>query len=467
MLKLTEHEQKVFELIQQHPEILKDRFAREKIAAQNGMSEKTLRNRIGELRRFGLISKESIPTRNLEDDIRYKNILLIWSRRKLIIANVIIMGIITVIISLMMPKWYSSQAIILSSSAGRFNLMSAFANIPLNEFGFSPVNEDISSFISILQSHSVKEHMVKHFDLVDRYDSKDIEYAMEELNSNTDLRVTDEGALSISILDREPLVAQQMVQELLNQLDLINRRLSREQGKYNRQFLEERLNQTKIDLAKAEEELKLFQQQTGVVDILAQVTAQLETYGQLHSQELQAYTELYSQRAQTEVQLNTVKATLTPDNPTIRHYEVLYNEQDKQLDVLGERLDTELENLLFSSDAKGINFENQEKSTDGLWLSMSSFPDLGMRSVRLLREVEVQGRLLEIMVPQFEQARMEESKNIPTLQIIDEPRIPLNKTKPKRMFIVLAVVFMSTVFSVGYVFLEYHSRDLRKKLGSA
>ena len=90
-----------------------------------------------------------------------------------------------------------------------------------------------------------------------------------------------------------------------------------------------------------------------------------------------------------------------------------------------------------------------------------------MRSVRLLREVEVQGRLLEIMVPQFEQARMEESKNIPTLQIIDEPRIPLNKTKPKRMFIVLAVVFMSTVFSVGYVFLEYHSRDLRKKLGSA
>ena len=84
-----------------------------------------------------------------------------------------------------------------------------------------------------------------------------------------------------------------------------------------------------------------------------------------------------------------------------------------------------------------------------------------------MREVEVQGRLLEIMVPQYEQARMEESKNIPTLQIIDEPRVPLNKTKPKRIFIVIGAVFMSTIFSVGYVFLEYHSRDLRKRLGSA
>ena len=201
MLKLTEHERKVFELIQQHPEIITDRFAREEIAAQNGMSEKTLRNRIGELKRFGLVAKESVINPRVEDDIRHQNILLVWSKRRLIITNILIMGIVSVIMSLIMPKWYSSQAIILSSSAGRFNLMSAFTSIPLNEFGFSPVNEDISSFISILQSHNVKEHMVRQFDLVDRYGSRDIEYAMKELDSNTELRVTDEGALAISILD--------------------------------------------------------------------------------------------------------------------------------------------------------------------------------------------------------------------------------------------------------------------------
>ena len=97
---------------------------------------------------------------------------------------------------------------------------------------------------------------------------------------------------------------------------------------------------------------------------------------------------------------------------------------------------------------------------------MSSFPDLGMRSARLMREVEVQGRLLEIMVPQYEQARMEESKNIPTLQIIDEPKVPLNKIKPKRILIVLGALFMATVFSSGYLLSEFHTRNLRKRLGS-
>ena len=465
MVNLTEHERKVYDLIQQYPEMLTDREVRSKIAVQNGMTEKTLRNRIGELRRFGLVTEDASSKELANHANQHDNILLLWKRRKFITKNVIWVGLASVIISLFLPKWYVSKAVILSSGAGRFSLISAFADLPLNEFGFSPVNEDINSFISILVSRSVKEWMVGKFDLVERYGTRDVEFAMEAFEGNTELRVTDEGALAITVMDRDPKLAQQMVQEMLNQLDLLNRRLSREQGKYNRQFLEERLEQNKIDLAIAEEGLKLFQEQTGVVDILTQVTAQLETYGQLHSQELQAYTELYSQRAQTEVQLNTLKATLMADNPTIRHYEVMYGEQDKQLSTLSQKLDRELENLLFSSDnAAGEAISNE--SSESIWVSMGSFPDLAMRSARLLREVEVQGKLLEILVPQYEQARMEESKNIPTLQVIDEPKVPLNKAKPKRMLIVLGAVFMAVIFSSGYVLIEYHSRDLRKRLGS-
>ena len=465
MLNLTEHERKVYDLIQQYPEILTDRDVRSKIAVQNGMTEKTLRNRIGELRRFGLVTKDGSSNESANHADEHDNILLLWKRRKFITKNVIWVGLASVIISLFLPKWYASKAVILSSGAGRFRLISAFSDLPLNEFGFSPVNDDINSFISILVSRSVKEWMVEQFDLVERYDTRDVEFAMEAFEGNTELRVTDEGALAITVMDRDPKLAQQMVQEMLNQLDLLNRRLSREQGKYNRQFLEERLEQSKIDLAIAEEELKLFQQQTGVVDILTQVTAQLEAYGQLHSQELQAYTELYSQRAQTEVQLNTLRATLMADNPTIRHYEVMYGEQDKQLSTLSQKLDRELENLLLSSNnATGEATSNE--SSENIWVSMGSFPDLAMRSARLMREVEVQGKLLEILIPQYEQARMEESKNIPTLQVIDEPKVPLNKAKPKRMLIVLGAVFMAAIFSSGYVLVEYHTRDLRKRLGS-
>ena len=124
--------------------------------------------------------------------------------------------------------------------------------------------------------------------------------------------------------------------------------------------------------------------------------------------------------AQTKVQLNTLKATLSKDNPSIKHYQVMYDEQNKELDELRTKLDKELEGLLLDSDEKTKN--------DKVWVSMSSFPDLAMTSARLLREVTVQSKLLEILVPQYEQARMEENKNVPTLQILDEPKIPLNKS---------------------------------------
>jgi len=476
MLNLTEHERKVYDLIQQYPEILTDRDVRSKIAVQNGMTEKTLRNRIGELRRFGLVTKDGSSNESANHADEHENIFLLWKRRKFITKNVIWVGLASIIISLFLPKWYASKAVILSSGAGRFSLISAFADLPLNEFGFSPVNEDITSFISILDSRSMKEQMVEKFNLVERYGSRDVEYAMKELDGNTELRVTDEGALAITLMDREPEVSQQMVQAMLSQLDLINRRLSREQGKYNRQFIEERLKQTKIDIMKAEEELKLFQQQTGVVDILAQVTAQLEAYGQLYSQkvaahggvysqELQAYTELYAQRAGTEIQLSVAKSTLSQNNPTIRQLTFLLKEQDRQLETLAEQLDSELGVMLQDVDERlgSVGFND---GAAPIWITLSDFPALAMRSARLIREVEVQSKLLEILIPQYEQARMEESKNIPTLQVIDEPKVPLNKTKPKRMLIVLGAVFMAAMFSSGYVLVEYHTRDLRKRLGS-
>ena len=104
-----------------------------------------------------------------------------------------------------------------------------------------------------------------------------------------------------------------------------------------------------------------------------------------------------------------------------REIKKVEREKEKQEKRIA-KLDKELEGLLLDSDEKTKN--------DKVWVSMSSFPDLAMTSARLLREVTVQSKLLEILVPQYEQARMEENKNVPTLQILDEPKIPLNKSKP-------------------------------------
>ena len=60
MIKLSTHEQKILNLIKENPEILIDPNARKQIADEHGMTEKTLRNRIGDLKRYGLINNQGV-----------------------------------------------------------------------------------------------------------------------------------------------------------------------------------------------------------------------------------------------------------------------------------------------------------------------------------------------------------------------------------------------------------------------
>jgi uncharacterized protein involved in exopolysaccharide biosynthesis len=477
MIKLSTHEQKILNLIKENPEILIDPNARKQIADEHGMTEKTLRNRIGDLKRYGLINNQGVINEidDFSDNNMQKNLLLLWTKRKFILKNIGFVTVVSIIIALLLPKWYTSQAIILSSDAGRFSLLSSLSPIPVADFGLSSLSEDINKFIAILNSRSVKSHMVKKFDLINRYDEKDIEYAMVAFEEKMEIEVTEEGTLKISVIDKDPLIAKKMVEELLIQLDNINQRLSMDKGRFNREFLEQRLNETKTDLAIAEIRLKDFQEKTGIIDIVSQISAQYEAYGQIYIQEMQvygqlynqemiAYTELYSLKAQTEIQLNVSKVTLNPNNPAVKRYEIMLNEQEKQLDLITSSLDKQLLDIILGFEKiEGKNLINELEYLPTM-INFDNFPELGMENARLIRALTIQNTLLELLLPQYETARLEETKNIPTLQIIDAPKVPINKSKPIRSLIVIASIIMGLVISIIYIFSEHYSSEFRKQL---
>ena len=477
MIKLSTHEQKILDLIKDNPEILTDPIIRKQVANQYGMTEKTLRNRIGDLKRYGLIDNKGVKDEidEFSETNMQKNLFILWRKRRFVAKNVVIVAVASVIIALLLPKWYSSEATILSSGAGRFNILSSISPIPISDFGLSSISEDINTFIAILNSRSVKEYMVKKFDLVNRYDEKDLEFAMVAFEDKMELEVTEEGTLKISVIDKKPEIAKAMVVELLTKLDSVNQQLGMDKGRFNREFLEQRLNETKTDLAIAEIRLKDFQEKTGIIDIVSQISAQYEAYGQIYIQEMQAYgqlynqemiayTELYSLKAQTDIQLNVSKVTLNPNNPAVKRYEIMLNEQEKQLDLITSSLDKQLLDIILGFEKiEGKNLINELEHLPTM-INFDNFPDLGMENARLIRELTIQNTLLELLLPQYETARLEESKNIPTLQVIDEPKVAINKTKPIRSLIVIASVIMAFLLSIVYIYLDYYSVDFRKQL---
>ena len=472
-INLSPHEKKILSLVEKHPTIVSDPVERKRIAELNAMTEKTLRNRLGDLKRYGVIGQQTRgqKTSTQDNEVLTDNFLLFWTNRILIIKNMIIVAFVSLIVSLLLPKWYASKAVVLSSGAGKFNFLSSISPIPVADFGLSTINEDINNFIAILQSRTVKEYMVNKFNLVERYKQRDIEYAMEAYEEIMELEVTEEGTLEISIIDKDPIVAKQMVSEVLIMLDQINQNIGMEAGRYNREFLEKRLNQNQNDLEKAELALKTFQEKTGILDLVAQLTSTMQMSAQAYNSILQmsaqaynsifeAYTALYANKIETEIQLAVAKTTLSINNPTLMQLEQLLNEQKWQLEQLMIKLDEKLQYLLSNITPSQVDkIPNIEFS-----VSFKDLPSLGLENARLIREVELQSTIQEILIPQFEQAKLEETKNIPTLQVIDKPKVAINKTKPKRALIVIGATLMSILVSFTFVYADQHKRDLRAVL---
>ena len=458
-INLSPHEKKILSLVEKHPTIVSDPVERKRVAELNGMSEKTLRNRLGDLKRYGVVGHQTRGqgTITQDNEVLMDNLLLFWTNRRLIVKNTIIVAFISLIISLLLPKWYASKAVVLSSGAGKFNFLSSISPIPVANFGLSTINEDINNFIAILQSRTVKEYMVNKFNLVERYNQRDIEYAMEALEEKMELEVTEEGTLEISIIDKDPIVAKQMVSEVLIMLDQINQNIGMEAGRYNREFLEKRLNENENNLEKAELDLKIFQEKTGIIDLVAQLSSTMQMSAQAYNSIFEAYTELYAKKIETETQLAVAKTTLSINNPTLMQLEKLLSEQTFQLEQLMIELDAKLQYLLSSITPTQVdNIPNIEFS-----VSFNSLPSLGLENARLIREVKLQSTIQEILIPQYEQAKLEETKNIPTLQLIDKPKVAINKAKPKRALIVIGSTLMSILVSFTFVYAGYHTRDLR------
>ena len=458
-INLSPHEKKILSLVDKYPSIIADPLERKRVAELNGMSEKTLRNRLADLKRYGIISdKNRVQNYNISEEEGFVgSFLLFWKSRKFIFKNVIIVTLSAIIISLLLPKWYASKAVVLSSGAGQFNFLSSISPIPVADFGLSTINEDINNFIAILQSRTVKEYMVNKFNLIDRYKQRDIEYAIEAFEEKIELEVTEEGTLEITIIDKDPLIAKEMVNEVLFMLDQINQSIGMEAGKYNREFLENRININKKDLEKAELALKTFQEKTGIIDLVAQLSSTMQMSAQAYNSIFEAYTALYAKKIETETELAVAKTTLSNNNPTIMQLEKLLNEQTIQLDQLMIRLDEKLQYLLSNiSPAQIDTIPNIEFS-----VSFNTLPSLGLENARLIREVELQSTIQEILIPQFEQAKLEETKNIPTLQIIDKPKVALNKTKPKRSLIVIGSTIMSFLMSLIFVYTDHRTKGFR------
>ncbi len=322
---------------------------------------------------------------------------------------------------------YMSTASIKSTSKSSGLLGALEGGLPdiggLDELGVggSKTGKELATYEEILMSRRCLEVIINKFNLMEREDYQFYEDAVKEFREEKLQIKTDKlsGIMYVSVLDKDPNSAKEMVELLLTELDKINIELSVTNAKNNREFIEKRYYQAREDLKSSEDSLKSFQLIYGVAPDL-QIKAAAQT----------AFT-LEAELKVEEVKLDVLKKMLSADQPEVKM-------QTEKINSLKNKI-------------LGIN-----SSTDlNEFIRLGNSPHIVISFLRLQREVEIQTKILAFILPLYEQSKIEEKRETPTIMVLDKPFVAERKTKPKRLTMVVVITFFGFFASNVLFILRY------------
>lgn len=349
---------------------------------------------------------------------------------------------VTMAVSLLLPKIYESTAAVLpqmeSKEAGALGaLMMATGtagnmaqNLGLNLPGLPTSSTDI--FVSILKSRVMADDVISKFDLMERYREKTRVDTRKELAERVRITVTKEKVIKIAVEDTDPQVAADMANFYVANLDRLNRTVNVSKAGQNRAFIERRLAETQETMGKAEEALRDFQMKNRTVAVEAQSKVMIEAAAMIQAQ-------ITAQEVQSQV----MGTYLSSDNPDLARIHSNIEELKKQLTMM----------------ESGKNGKGMLPGQDRLHPAMIAVPELALQYARLFRQVKVQETLFTLLTSQYEQAKIAEARDTPTVQVLDSG-VPADKRSRPRVLLNTAVAgVLALMIGVFVAFLlDYRAR---------
>jgi uncharacterized protein involved in exopolysaccharide biosynthesis len=320
--------------------------------------------------------------------------------------------------------------------------------------------------MSILQSRTVSEGVIKNLGLIDKLSShgreswlyklrisivgfletisgyKDnkeserisIEECLRNLKEMIHISKNREGLISISVDYKDPKIAADIANQFASELQDFLQKNALTFAKKNRIFIENQLKAVKEELTNSEEKLKNFQSKTKIVSMDAQAEAALK-----------ALAEIKAQIMLREMQLGVLREFATEQNIDVIRTKDEIRELKKQYAML----------------------ESQKGNPKGSPIpSLEEAPEVGLDYIRLKRKAMIDEKLYELLKQQYEMAKIEEAKEDISFQVIDRAIPPDKRIKPKRGLIVSISGIFSIFLGIFYIFfMEYLEKE--RKLRSS
>lgn len=354
--------------------------------------------------------------------IDYIKIILRHKKSVIIFTALITLITIFTVFFIIDPVYYSSATVKTTVKAGDISSIiggAGLAGMDLGELsGGGAAYKELALYENIITSRKCLEDVIITFKIMEIENFKYMYDALKYFKTNI-LEIKKDkiaGTMEIGIYDKDPEKARNMVQHIVNSLNRINGELNVLNAKNNREFIEKRYNQAKEDLTKSEDSLKMFQDVYGIApDIQIKAATQLG---------VQLEVEIKSE----EIKLDILKKILASDQPEVK-------QQVEKIALLKKQLE---------------QMKNSSSNGYDDMLSLKGKPGIAIDFLRLTRNVEIQNKILTILLPMYEQSKIEEKKDLPSVLVLDEAFVPDKKAKPKRLIITVVSMFAAFFFSITY-----------------
>lgn len=364
-----------------------------------------------------MINKEN------ERSIDIFDILIILAKRKwFIISFTFLVSVFAVTYSLLATKYWKSSAAIkpVTQSNNSFSLGSS-SLLGLGSSLFGGVQSEGVDLITSMKSRTFSDDVVQKFNLIEYFEIEDPDPLVRKEIARSGLLEEimgfslneENGVIYVTALTKDSKFSAEIVDYYLEKLDDYNKNQQMTKGKQNRIFIETRLDSVRSEIERIANELKSFQEKNNVIELEEQVKAVVNHYSTLISQK-------------TEFEIQREFGTKYLDN------------NSKKIENLNAKID------VIEKELTNLNLKSDE---DNYILPLNDIPQLSYQYATLQLELEVQQKVYEFLYPQLESARIDELKDLPTIEIIDKPVVAGMRTKPKRAKICILLFLVGFFFS--------------------
>ncbi len=376
----------------------------------------------------------------MERELNMLDFVIALAKHKLfIIVNFIAISVIALIIALVLPWTYKSSFVFIPKSSTSTGLQSLL----VGSEGISLGTADLLGgyFLSkrqvkeLLYSKELRIDLINKFDLVKVYEKEDtpnpIEQCLRKLEENIQIEEKEEGglgvtnviAVSVTVFGKDPQRTADMAGYLYELLKQKIFELNSNEYVEISEFISQRVEKYAYKLDSIRKKLKTFQIKHHTYNVDKQVEMVLETYAE-------------------------VKSKIVSIENQINYLTRIHSSNYSEIKALSQRKKALEEKLK----------EMEYKKKRDVFVGLTSSIELSFQLADLMAKEKTYDKIRVMLQQQLEQARIKQKKNFAPLYLVDAPRVPEYKCKPKRSVIVLLIVgIYMFILLIGVLIWEHYT----------